>query len=67
MRSFEMRAAARKVNLDEVLQAESRALPLGRLVSMHEIAALTLLLVSDLLPAMTGEDIVIDAGAGAAI
>lgn len=67
MRSFEMRAAARKVSLEEILRAESRALPLGRLVSMHEIAALTLLLVSDLLPAMTGEDIIIDAGAGAAI
>jgi NAD(P)-dependent dehydrogenase (short-subunit alcohol dehydrogenase family) len=66
-RSFEMRAAAQGVSAKEVEAAEARALPLGRLVSTSEIAALALLLVSDALPAMTGEDIVIDAGAGAAL
>jgi NAD(P)-dependent dehydrogenase (short-subunit alcohol dehydrogenase family) len=67
MRSLEMRAAALKASLQEVIDAEARALPLRRLVSMSEIAALTLLLVSDALPAMTGEDVVVDAGAGAAL
>jgi 3-oxoacyl-[acyl-carrier protein] reductase/bacilysin biosynthesis oxidoreductase BacG len=66
-RSFEMRAAARGLSAQDILRAEARSLPLGRLVTTNEIAALALLLVSDLLPAMTGEDIVIDAGAGAAI
>jgi NAD(P)-dependent dehydrogenase (short-subunit alcohol dehydrogenase family) len=62
-RSFEMEAAARKVPVQEIERLRSRSVPLRRLVAGDEIAALTLLLVSDRLPSMTGEDIVIDGGA----
>ena len=61
--SFEREARQRKVGV-EVVEAEStRTIPLGRLVSLEEIATLTLLLASDRLPAMTGEDLVVDGGA----
>lgn len=66
-RSFEMRAAARNLTLEEIERAESRAIPLRRLVTPGEIAALAVLLVSDVLPAMTGEDIIIDGGAANSI
>lgn len=61
-RSMEMQAAAQGSTLDEALQREARAIPLGRHVTMREIANMTLLAVSDLCPALTGEDIVIDGG-----
>jgi 3-oxoacyl-[acyl-carrier protein] reductase/bacilysin biosynthesis oxidoreductase BacG len=62
-RSFAMQAAARKVSPQEIERLRTRSIPLNRLVGGDEIAALTLLLVSDQLPSMTGEDIVIDGGA----
>lgn len=63
LRHFEMLAAARGVSVDEVMQTEARAIPLRRLVTMDEIAELALLLASDRLPAMTGEDVIVDGGA----
>ncbi len=62
-RSFALQAAARQISADDLERQQSRSIPLNRLVSAHEIATLTMLLVSDKLPSMTGEDIVIDGGA----
>lgn len=66
-RSFAMQAAARHVALEEIMRIEARALPLGRFVSMGEVARLTLLLAAGLFPALTGEDILIDGGATGAL
>lgn len=60
---FEREAQARKTSPDEVEREYARTIPLDRLVTMEQIATLTLLLASDHLPAMTGEDVVIDGGA----
>jgi NAD(P)-dependent dehydrogenase (short-subunit alcohol dehydrogenase family) len=62
-RSFAMQAGARRISADELERQQSRSIPLNRLVAPAEVATLTLLLVSDLLPSMTGEDIIIDGGA----
>ncbi len=62
-RSFAMQAAARNTTVEDIERQEARSIPLNRLVSTDEIATLVLLLVSDQLPSMTGEDIVIDGGA----
>lgn len=66
-RSFEMQAAAQHVSPEEIAQRVSRAIPLNRLVTMEEIATLVLLLASDKLPTLTGEDILVDGGATTAI
>lgn len=62
-RSFEMQAMAQGIAVDQVRTREAMTIPLGRLVTMDEIAAMTLMLVSDLTPGLTGEDIIIDGGA----
>jgi NAD(P)-dependent dehydrogenase (short-subunit alcohol dehydrogenase family) len=62
-RSIEMRASAQKIPIEEALQREARSIPMGRHVSLAEIATMTLLAVSDLCPSLTGEDIIIDGGA----
>ncbi|HEY7782655.1 MAG TPA: SDR family oxidoreductase [Ktedonobacterales bacterium] len=62
-RSFALQAAARHVSVDELERQQTRSIPLRRLVASDEIALLTLMLISDRLPSMTGEDIVIDGGA----
>lgn len=62
-RSLDMQAAARHVAVDELERQSARSIPLHRLVAADEIATLALLVVSDRLPSMTGEDIVIDGGA----
>ncbi len=62
LRHFEMQAAARGASVDDVEQTEARAIPLRRLVTMEEIAEMALLLASDRLPAMTGEEVIIDGG-----
>jgi NAD(P)-dependent dehydrogenase (short-subunit alcohol dehydrogenase family) len=62
-RSFAMQASARKTTVEDVERQQARGIPLSRLVGTGEIATLALMLVSDLLPSMTGEDIVIDGGA----
>jgi 3-oxoacyl-[acyl-carrier protein] reductase/bacilysin biosynthesis oxidoreductase BacG len=61
-RSFAMQAAARKVSTQEIERQRTLSIPLRRLVTGEEIAALALLLVSDRVPSMTGEDVVIDGG-----
>lgn len=61
--SFAREAQQRKVSAAVIEAERARAIPLNRLVSLDEIATLTLLLVSDRLPAMTGEDLVVDGGA----
>lgn len=66
-RALAMRAASEHVTPEELERREARAIPLRRLVSMDEIAALTLLLASDVMPAMTGDDIIVDGGATPAI
>jgi NAD(P)-dependent dehydrogenase (short-subunit alcohol dehydrogenase family) len=62
-RSFALQAAARNMSVQEVERQRTRSIPLNRLVTGEEIATLTLLLVSDRVPSITGEDIVIDGGA----
>lgn len=62
LRSYEMQAMALNIPVEEVLRREARTIPLGRHVSLEEIAAMTLMLVSDLTPGLTGEDIIIDGG-----
>lgn len=64
---MEMQAATKGVSVDDIERYEARGVPTGRLVRMEEIATLVLLLVSDKLPALTGEDIIIDGGATSAI
>ena len=62
-RSYEMQAMAQGLPGQEILRREAMTIPLGRHVSLDEIAAMTLMLVSDLTPGLTGEDIIIDGGA----
>jgi NAD(P)-dependent dehydrogenase (short-subunit alcohol dehydrogenase family) len=62
-RSFTMQADVRHVSADDLERQQSRSIPLNRLVATSEVATLTLLVVSDHLPSLTGEDIVIDGGA----
>ena len=62
-RKLELDAAAQGTTMEEVERGEARAVPLRRLVRMEEIAALALLLVSERTPALTGEEIIVDAGA----
>jgi NAD(P)-dependent dehydrogenase (short-subunit alcohol dehydrogenase family) len=62
-RQFEMQAATRGESISDIEQTAARAIPLGRLVTMDEIAHMALLIASDRLPAMTGEDVIIDGGA----
>jgi NAD(P)-dependent dehydrogenase (short-subunit alcohol dehydrogenase family) len=62
-RSFEMQADARGVSVASLIQQAARGIPLRRLVATEEIGALTLLLLSDLVPSMTGEEILLDGGA----
>jgi 3-oxoacyl-[acyl-carrier protein] reductase/bacilysin biosynthesis oxidoreductase BacG len=45
-----------------MIRREARGIPLNRLVVMQEVARLTLLLASDQLPSMTGEDVIVDGG-----
>lgn len=61
-RSIEMKANAQHLALSEALQREARGIPTGRHVGMDEIANMTLLVVSDLCPSLTGEDIIVDGG-----
>lgn len=61
-RSFEMEAMAQNIPLSQVLKREAMTIPLGKHVSMEEIATMALMLVSDLTPGLTGEDIIIDGG-----
>lgn len=62
-RKFELQAAAEGVSVEEIERREARAIPLRRLVTMDEIASLAVLLASERLPAMTGEDVILDGGA----
>ena len=62
-RSFGMQAAAQNATVDQIILQQARGIPLRRLVSTSEVASLTVLLASDLFPALTGEDIMVDGGA----
>jgi 3-oxoacyl-[acyl-carrier protein] reductase/bacilysin biosynthesis oxidoreductase BacG len=66
-RSFEMRAAAQNTPTQEIEQRAARAIPTRRLVTMDEIASVVLLVASDMVPNLTGEDLLIDGGATPAI
>lgn len=61
-RSFEMEAMAQRISVEQVRERAAMAIPLGKHVGMDEIATMTLLLVSDRAPGLTGEDIIIDGG-----
>ena len=62
-RSFEMQAAAQSATVAQIISQQARGIPLKRLVTTGEVASLTVLLASDLFPALTGEDIMVDGGA----
>lgn len=62
-RSFEMQAAAQNASVSQIISQQARGIPLKRLVTMSEVASLTVLLASDMFPALTGEDIMVDGGA----
>jgi 3-oxoacyl-[acyl-carrier protein] reductase/bacilysin biosynthesis oxidoreductase BacG len=64
---IDMQSAATGVPSEDIERREARGVPIGRLVRMEEIATLALLLASDKLPALTGEDIIIDGGTTTAI
>jgi NAD(P)-dependent dehydrogenase (short-subunit alcohol dehydrogenase family) len=55
-------AAASGISIEEARARALAAIPLGRAVDPAEIAAMTLLLVSDHLPSMTGAEVIIDGG-----
>ena len=59
---FERQAAARGVSTTAFTQGEARKIPAQHLVEMHEIATMTLLLLSDLVPSMIGEELILDGG-----
>lgn len=62
-KSIALQAAARSLTFDQVERQEARGIPLNHLVRMSEVAAMTVLLASEVFPSMTGEEIVIDGGA----
>jgi NAD(P)-dependent dehydrogenase (short-subunit alcohol dehydrogenase family) len=62
-RKFEMQASTQGITTEEVERNEARLIPMRRLVTTEEIAYLTLLLASDLMPTTTGEDFILDGGA----
>lgn len=62
-RSFELQAAARHMSAQEIMEREARGIPSHQLVAMQEIATLTLLLLSGLVPSVVGEEVIIDGGA----
>jgi 3-oxoacyl-[acyl-carrier protein] reductase/bacilysin biosynthesis oxidoreductase BacG len=64
---IDMQASAKGVSAEDIERREARGIPIGRLVRVEEIATLALLLASDKLPALTGEDIIIDGGTTPAI
>lgn len=61
-RLAEERAVARGISNEQQKLETATAIPLGRLVDPAEIAALTLLIVSDRVRSLTGAEIVIDGG-----
>jgi NAD(P)-dependent dehydrogenase (short-subunit alcohol dehydrogenase family) len=63
LRRFEREASQLGMSVDDLIAREARAIPLRRLVTMQEIAALTLTLLSGALPSLTGEEIILDGGA----
>jgi NAD(P)-dependent dehydrogenase (short-subunit alcohol dehydrogenase family) len=62
-RKFAMQAATLGIGSEEVEHREARLIPMRRLVTMDEISRLTLLLVSDAMPATTGAEFILDGGA----
>ncbi|WP_217896392.1 SDR family NAD(P)-dependent oxidoreductase [Oceanobacillus rekensis] len=55
-------AAVKGITLEEQISIDKVSNPLGRIVQPEEIATMALILVSDLIPSITGSDIVIDGG-----
>jgi 3-oxoacyl-[acyl-carrier protein] reductase/bacilysin biosynthesis oxidoreductase BacG len=55
-------AAATGTTVEEAKMRMAKAIPLGHLVAPEEIAAATLLIVSDRVPSMTGAEILVDGG-----
>ncbi|HUY78687.1 MAG TPA: SDR family oxidoreductase [Ktedonobacterales bacterium] len=63
LRHYELESVAKKIPVDDLIARDARHIPGRRFVTPEEIAALTVFVVSDLCPALTGEDIVMDGGA----
>lgn len=61
--SLEREARQRKMSVEAVEHERAHSVPLGRMVTMEEIAMMVILLVSGQVPSLTGEDIILDGGA----
>ena len=61
-RLAEQTARAKNISLEEVLGETTKSIPIGRMISPSEIAALALFLISDHASSITGAEILIDGG-----
>jgi NAD(P)-dependent dehydrogenase (short-subunit alcohol dehydrogenase family) len=61
-RLAEQRAEANGISKEEQIAQEHAAIPLGQMIQPEEIANMALLLLSDLIPSMTGSEVIIDGG-----
>ncbi|MBB6445317.1 SDR family NAD(P)-dependent oxidoreductase [Bacillus benzoevorans] len=56
------RAEVKGISIEEQMDLEHSSIPLGSMIQPEEIASMALLLVSDVIPSITGSEIIIDAG-----
>lgn len=56
------RAKAKGISTEEQMELEQSSIPLGSMIQPEEIAQMAILLVSDVIPSITGSEIIIDAG-----
>jgi NAD(P)-dependent dehydrogenase (short-subunit alcohol dehydrogenase family) len=61
-RLAQQRAEANGISKEEQKAQEHAAIPLGNMIQPEEIAKMAMLLVSDLIPSMTGTEVIIDSG-----
>ena len=61
-RLAEQRALAKGISKEEQIAQEHAVMPLGHMIQPEEIAKMALVLVSDLIPSMTGAEVIIDGG-----
>lgn len=61
-RFAEQHAEAKGISKEEHIAQQHAAIPLGAMIQPEEIAKMAMLFVSDLIPSMTGSEVIIDAG-----
>ncbi len=62
VRLAEQQAEAKGISTEEQMAEEQANMPLGHMIQPEEIAKMALILVSDLIPSMTGSEVIIDGG-----